>query len=59
MQDDPNDSSKSIIGILSQTDLKGNIPHVLVNKFAPKSSRSWVKSLLKGCEIVAQNINRL
>ena len=56
MQDDPNDPEKSILGVLSQTDLKGNIPHVLVNKFAPKSSRGWVKSLYKGCEIVTQKM---
>ena len=57
MQDDPNDPGKSILGVLSQTDLKGNIPHVLVNKFAPKSSKGWVKSLYKGCEIVVQKMN--
>ena len=56
MQDDPHDPGKSILGVLSQTDLKGNIPHVLVNKFAPKSSRGWVKSLYKGCEIVTQKM---
>ena len=55
MQDDPDNPGHSILGVLSQTDLKGNIPHVLVNKFAPKSSRNWVKSLLKGCEIVLNN----
>ena len=55
MQDDPNNPGKSILGVLSQTDLKGNIPHVLVNKFAPKSSKNWVKSLYKGCEIVLNN----
>jgi hypothetical protein len=52
MQDDPNEPGHSVLGVLSQTDIKGNIPHVLVNKFAPKSSRNWVKSLLKGCKIV-------
>ena len=55
MQDDPDNPGHSILGVLSQTDLKGNIPHVLVNKFAPKSSKNWVKSLLKGCEIVVNN----
>ena len=55
MQDDPDNPGHSILGVLSQTDLKGNIPHVLVNKFAPKSSKNWVKSLLKGCEIVLNN----
>ena len=57
MQDDPKQPGKSILGVLSQTDLKGNIPHVLVNKFAPKSSKNWVKSLHKGCEIVLNNYN--
>lgn len=52
MQDDPNEPGHSILGVLSQTDIKGNIPHFLVNKFAPKSSRNWIKSLLKGCKIV-------
>jgi len=55
MQDDPDDPEHSILGVLSQTDLKGNIPHYLVNKFAPKSSKNWVKSLLKGCEMVLNN----
>lgn len=55
MQDDPEDKNKSILGVLSQTDLKGNIPHMLVNKFAPNSSKNWVKSLHKGCEIVFNN----
>ena len=55
MQDDPNNPDHSILGVLSQTDLKGNIPCVLVNKFAPKSSKNWVKSLFKGCEIVVNN----
>ncbi len=55
MQDDPNNPEHSILGVLSQTDLKGNIPHVLVNKFAPKSSKNWVKSLYKGCQIVLNN----
>ena len=55
MQDDPNEPGHSILGVLSQTDLKGNIPHFLVNKFAPSSSRNWVKSLTKGCKIVIGN----
>ena len=59
MQDDPNAPGKSILGVLSQTDLKGNIPHVLVNKFAPNSSKSWVKSLYKGCEIVVKKLQKI
>jgi hypothetical protein len=57
MQDDPENPDNSILGVLSQTDLKGNIPHFLVNKFAPKASKGWVKSLLKGCKIVMDNHN--
>ena len=52
MQDDPEEPGHSILGVLSQTDLKGNIPHFLVNKFAPKASKGWVKSLIKGCKMV-------
>ena len=57
MQDDPDMPGHSILGVLSQTDIKGNIPHFLVNKFAPKASRNWVKSLIKGCKIVTENNN--
>lgn len=53
MQDDPDEPGHSILGILSQTDIKGNIPVYLVNKFAPGSVRNWIKSLLKGCKMVA------
>ena len=55
MQDDPEQPGHSILGVLSQTDLKGNIPHFLVNKFAPKASKGWVKSLIKGCKMVHDN----
>ena len=57
MQDDPDEPSHCIIGIISQTDIKGKIPVFLVNKFAPKSSKSWIKSLHKGCKIVMENNN--
>ena len=53
MQDDPDQPGHSILGILSQTDIKGNIPIYLVNKFAPKSAKNWIKSLYKGCKMVA------
>ena len=56
IQDDPENPENTILGILSQTDIKGNIPHFLVNKFAPKSSKKWIKSLIKGCEIVCNNL---
>ena len=55
MQDDPEEPGHSLLGVLSQTDIKGDIPVFLVNKFAPKSSKSWIKSLYKGCEIVLKN----
>ena len=53
IQDDPELPGHSILGILSQTDVKGNIPVYLVNKFAPKSAKNWIKSLYKGCKMVA------
>ncbi len=52
MQDDPEEPEHTLLGVLSQTDIKGDIPVFLVNKFAPKSSKSWITSLKKGCEIV-------
>lgn len=55
MQDDPKEPGHTILGVLSQTDIKGDIPVFLVNKFAPKSSKSWINSLKKGCEIVLKN----
>ena len=53
IQDDPDKPGHSILGILSQTDIKGSIPIYLVNKFAPGSTKNWIKSLYKGCKIVA------
>ena len=55
MQDDPDEPGHTLLGVLSQTDIKGDIPVFLVNKFAPKSSKSWINSLTKGCEIVLKN----
>ena len=55
IEDDPDEPGHSIIGVLSQTDVKGYIPIFLVNKFAPKSSKNWIKSLKKGCNIVLAN----
>ena len=55
MKDYPDEPGHSILGVLSQTDLKGNVPHFLVNKFAPRSSKGWIKSLIKGCKIVLEN----
>ena len=50
--DEERGPNHSILGIISQTDIKGNIPTWLVNKFAPKSSKGWVKSLYKGCKLI-------
>ena len=50
--DEERGPNHSILGIVSQTDIKGNIPTWLVNKFAPKSSKGWVKSLYKGCKLI-------
>jgi hypothetical protein len=55
MKDDPEEPGHTLLGVLSQTDIKGDIPVFLVNKFAPKSSKSWINSLTKGCEIVLKN----
>ena len=55
MQDDPDEPGHTLLGVLSQTDIKGDIPVFLVNKFAPKSSKNWINSLTKGCEIVLKN----
>ena len=55
IEEDPDEPGHSIIGVLSQTDVKGNLPIFLVNKFAPKTSKNWIKSLHKGCKIVLAN----
>ena len=61
MQDDPNNPEHCLLGVLSHTDLKGSLPYILVNKVAPSSSKGWVKSLHKGCELTLKmqqnNIN--
>jgi hypothetical protein len=56
IEDIPNQPNKSTLGIISQTDIKGRIPHWLVNKVAPKASKGWVVSLLKGCKMVLGEI---
>ncbi len=52
IEDIPNEPNKSTLGIISQTDIRGKIPTWLVNKVAPKASKGWVISLLKGCKMV-------
>lgn len=37
---------------ITQTDVKGMIPRVIVNKVAQNAPKEWMKSLLKGCEMV-------
>lgn len=46
---------KTFLSIISQNDVKGKIPTYLVNKVSQTAPKDWVKSLLKGCEIVRQN----
>ena len=45
----------TIMCTVSQTDAKGSVPAWIINKAAPSSSRKWINSLLKGCEMVYQN----
>ena len=56
IEDIPNQPNKSTLGIISQTDIRGKIPTWLVNKVAPKASKGWVVSLLKGCKMVLGEI---
>lgn len=37
--------------IISQNDIKGLIPKMIVNRVASKAPADWVKSLYKGCEL--------
>ena len=45
----------TIMCSVSQTDAKGSVPAWIINKAAPSSSRKWINSLLKGCEMVYKN----
>ncbi len=54
ISDDLENPGHSNLIILTQTDIKGNVPVFLVNKFAPRSSKSWVKSLINGCKNTSQ-----
>lgn len=47
---------KTMVSIISQTDIKGNIPKWLVNSVSQKAPKKWVTSLIQGCEMV-KNIN--
>ena len=57
IKDDPDNPGHSILGIVSQNDIKGNIPAFIINNLAPKSVKGWVKSLYKGCKMVLDNHN--
>ena len=41
--------SSSSMTIISQADMKGMLPKVVVNKFAGTAPREWVKNLSKAC----------
>lgn len=48
---------KTLISIISQTDIKGSIPAWIVNSAAQKAPKEWINNLMKGCEKVrAQKI---
>jgi hypothetical protein len=42
--------------IISQNDIKGLIPKMIVNKFASKAPADWVNNLLKGCAFVQKEL---
>lgn len=52
IQDDLTRPGHSILGIISHTDIKGNIPTWLVNTVTPKASINWIENLSKGCKMV-------
>ena len=58
IKDDPDEPGHSILGVVSQNDIKGNIPSFIVNNLAPISVKGWVKSLYKGCRMVLESNNQ-
>ena len=52
IEDIPGKKNKSILGIVSQTDVGG--PNWLINKIAPKASKNWISSLIKGCKMISK-----
>jgi len=46
---------KTLVSIISQTDIKGSIPTMIVNAVAQKAPIEWVNNLTKGCEKVRAN----
>ncbi len=51
IEDIPGEKNKSILGIVSQTDVGG--PNWLINKIAPRASKNWINSLIKGCKMIS------
>jgi hypothetical protein len=45
----PISESRCSLTIISQNDVKGVIPKMIVNRFAGRAPKDWVKSLIKGC----------
>ncbi len=43
---------RTLVGIITQTDIKGSIPNWLVNSVAQKAPKEWIYNLMKGCERV-------
>lgn len=43
---------KTFLSIISQNDIKGNIPTYIVNKVSQTAPKDWIKTLIKGCEMV-------
>jgi hypothetical protein len=48
---------RTLIGIVSQTDIGGSIPTWIVNSLSQKAPREWVNNLMKGCEKIRTNKN--
>ena len=51
IEDIPGENNQSILGIVSQTDVGG--PNWLINKIAPRASKNWINSLIKGCKMIS------
>ncbi len=44
------------IVIISQTDIKGSIPKLIVNTVSQKAPKLWINNLHKGCDMIKSNI---
>ena len=49
----PTSENTCTVMIVSQNDIKGLIPKVVVNSFATKAPADWVNSMNRGCKMVA------